>query len=175
MSSPAVMMNTMMNPTRSAPLQFNNVDAELYGFDMDWHWQFASNWSLSGLVNYVRGERRDIDDNLYRIAPPNTSVRLSYSAANWEASVESVLYASQDDVSDTNREKKSAGYGLINLAGNWQVLPSVQLAAGVENVFDKNYQDHLGGYNRVMNSDVEQGERLPGYGRNLFARVLYTF
>jgi len=54
-------------------------------------------------------------------------------------------------------------------------LPSVQLAAGVENVFDKNYQDHLGGYNRVTNSDVEQGERLPGYGRNLFARVLYTF
>ena len=175
MSSPAVMMNTMMNPTRSAPLQFNNVDAELYGFDMDWHWQFASNWSLSGLVNYVRGERRDIDDNLYRIAPPNTSVRLSYSAANWGASVESVLYASQDDVSDTNREKKSAGYGLINLAGNWQILPSVQLAAGVENVFDKNYQDHLGGYNRVMNSDVEQGDRLPGYGRNLFARVLYRF
>ena len=123
----------------------------------------------------MRGELRDIDDNLYRIAPPNTSVRLSYSAANWGASVESVLYASQDEVSDTNREKKSAGYGLINLAGNWQVLPSVQLAAGVENVFDKNYQDHLGGYNRVMNSDVEQGDRLPGYGRNLFARVLYRF
>ncbi|MEP1470556.1 MAG: TonB-dependent receptor [Halieaceae bacterium] len=174
-SSPAFMMNAMMNPTRSAPLQFNNVDAELYGFDMDWRWQLGDNWSLSGLVNYVRGERRDIDDNLYRIAPPNASVRLNYNATNWGVSVENVLYASQDDVSETNREKESAGYGLVNLAGTWQLSPALQLAAGVDNTFDKLYEDHLGGYNRVMNADVEQGSRLPGLGRNVFARVVYTF
>ena len=174
-SSPAVMMNAMMNPTRSAPLQFNNVDAELYGFDMDWRWQLDNNWSLSGLVNYVRGERRDIDDNLYRIAPPNASVRLNYSSEGWGVSVESVLYASQDDVSETNREKESSGYGLVHLAGTWQVSPALQLAAGLDNAFDKLYEDHLGGYNRVMNADVEQGNRLPGLGRNVFARVVYTF
>ena len=175
MSSPAVMMNNMMNPARSSALQFNNVDAELYGFDMDWHWQLDDNWALSGLVNYVRGKRRDIDDDLYRIAPPNTSVRLNYSAATWAASFESVLYASQDDVSATNQEQTSAGYGLVNLSGKWQVLPSVQLAAGVDNALDKHFEDHLGGYNRAINPDINQGDRLPGYGRNLFARVLYTF
>lgn len=175
MSSSAVMMSSMMNPTGSPPLQFNNVDAELYGFDMDWRWQLDDNWSLSGLVNYVRGKRRDIDDNLYRIAAPNTSVRLGYNNATWAASIESVLYASQDKVSATNREQTSDSYGLINLSGSWQVLPSVQLAAGVDNALDKHFEDHLGAYNRVINPDIAQGSRLPGYGRNLFARVLYTF
>ena len=174
-SSPAIMMSAMMNPTRSVPLQFNNVDAELYGFDMDWRLQLGGNWSLSGLLNYVRGQRRDIDDNLYRIAPPNASVRLNYSAANWGVSVENVLYASQDDVSETNREKETAGYGLVNFAGTWQVSSALQLAAGVDNAFDKLYEDHLGGYNRAMNTDVDQGSRLPGLGRNVFARLVYTF
>ena len=175
MSSPAAMMSRMMNPTRSGPLQFNNVDAELYGFDMDWQWQLNTNWSLSGLVNYVRGERRDISDNLYRIAPPNTSLRLNYSTQNWTASLENVLYASQEDVSATNNEKKSPGYGVVNISGNWQALPELQLAAGISNVLDKHYRDHLGGYNRVANPDIALGSRLPGYGRNLFARLLYTF
>ena len=165
----------MMNPDRSGPLQFNNVDAELYGFDMDWQWQLNANWSLSGLVNYVRGERRDIDDNLYRIAPPNTSLRLNYSTRTWTASLENVLYASQDNVSTTNNEKSSAGYGIVNFNGSWQALSAVQLAAGIDNLFDKHYRDHLGGYNRAANPDIATGSRLPGYGRNFFARLLYTF
>ncbi len=175
MGSSALMMSRMMNPSRADPLRFNNVDAELYGFDMDWRWQLTSNWSVSGLLNYVRGKRRDIDDNLYRIAPPNTSLRLGYEATSWAVSIESILYASQDDVSSTNRERKTAGYGLLNFSGTWQVLPSLQLAAGVDNLFDKHYGDHLGGYNRVSNPDIATGDRLPGNGRNVFGRVLYTF
>jgi len=174
-SSPAAMMSRMLNPTRSGPLQFNNVDAELYGFDMDWQWQLDANWSLSGLVNYVRGKRRDINDNLYRIAPPNTSLSLNYNRQNMTASLENVLYASQDDVSAINSEKSSSGYGIVNMSGSWQALPSMQLAAGIENVLDKHYRDHLGGYNRVENADIAIGSRLPGYGRNVFARLLYTF
>jgi hypothetical protein len=36
-------------------------------------------------------------------------------------------------------------------------------------------RDHLGGYNRAANPDIVRGERLPGYGINAFARVLYEF
>ena len=53
------MMNTMNGSNNPDPLQFNNVDAELYGFDMDWAWQMGEHWSMSGLVNYVRGKRDD--------------------------------------------------------------------------------------------------------------------
>ena len=169
------MMNNMNGTNMPAPLQFNNVDAELYGFDMDWTWQLGEHWTASGLLNYVRGKRDDINDNLYRIAPPNATFGLSYAAANWSAGVENVVYAKQDDVSDTNSERKTSGYGIVNLNASWQATAKLQLAAGVDNLFDKRYRDHLGGYNRAANPDIARGERLPGYGINAFARVVYEF
>ena len=178
-AAPAVMFVRMMNVANGSnmpdPLQFNNVDAELYGFDVDWTWQLGEHWTASGLLNYVRGKRDDINDDLYRIAPPNATLRLSYTTKNWSASVENVLYAEQDNVSETNSEKETSGYGIVNLNASWQATPKLQLAAGLDNVFDKKYDDQLGGYNRVSNSDIARGERLPGYGVNAFARLVYEF
>jgi outer membrane receptor protein involved in Fe transport len=50
-----------------------------------------------------------------------------------------------------------------------------QQELGVDNIFDKSFQDHLGGYNRAENPDLVKRERLPGYGRNLFVRASYDF
>lgn len=176
---PATMMVRMMNQAsggnRADPLQFSNVEAELYGFDMDWAWAVTEQLKVSGLVNYVRGKRRDIDDSLYRIAPPNMTFRLAYDAGRWDAMIETIVYAAQNNVSETNREETSSGYASINLGGTWHVSPSLQLAIGVDNVLDRKYAPHLGGYNRVMNPDVSVGERLPAMGTNLFGRMVYTF
>lgn len=169
------MMNMMQGMNRAAPLQFRNVEAELYGFDMDWRVRLDDRWSLRGVVNYVRGERRDVDDDLYRIAPLNGSVSLGYARGTWQAEVEAIAYAAQDDVSATNREQTSSGYATVNLRGMWQVRPSLQLALGIENLFDRRYAPHLGGYNRVRNPDVGVMERLPAPGVNVFGRVQYVF
>ena len=177
--TPAVALVRMMNNRNGTdnpdPLQFNNVDARLYGFDMDWAGQLDDQWSLSGIVNYVRGERDDTSDNLYRIAPANASFRLNYAGANWTAGVEGVVYDRQDKVSDTNGERETSGYGLVNLSATWQATGQLQLAAGVDNLLDREYEDHLNGYNRAVNPDIASGERLPGYGINAFARVMYQF
>ncbi|MEM8661278.1 MAG: TonB-dependent receptor, partial [Pseudomonadota bacterium] len=169
------MMNMMNGTNNPPPLEFNNVDAEIYGFDMDWSYQINRNWALSGIVNYVRGERDDINDNLYRIAPPNATFRLSYAQPDWSASIESVLYDEQNDVSETNSEQTTSGYGIVNISGTWQATDALQLAAGVDNLFDNEYENHLNGYNRVNNPDIARGDRLPGYGINAFARVMYSF
>jgi len=47
----------------------------------------------------------------------------------------------------------------------------VDIAPGVENIFDKVNQDHLGGYNRVTGSDVALRERLYSKGRNYYIRI----
>jgi iron complex outermembrane receptor protein len=169
------MMNAMNGTDRADPLQFNNVEARLYGFDMDWSLRLGERLSLGGLVNYVRGERRDIDDDLYRIAPLNATLRLDYADGPWSATLETVAYAAQDNVSATNREQTSPGYGTVNLRGVWQATHSLQLALGVDNLFDREYAPHLGGYNRVRNPDIAMLQRLPAPGINLFGRVLYTF
>ncbi|MEJ2535316.1 MAG: TonB-dependent receptor [Gammaproteobacteria bacterium] len=53
------------------PLVFANVDAVLWGMDMPWRIGLGNGWRLDGVVSYVRGKRRDIDDDLFRIAPLN--------------------------------------------------------------------------------------------------------
>ncbi len=169
------MMNMMNGSSNAAPLEFNNVDAEFYGFDMDWSYQIDSRWSVNGVINYVRGKRDDINDDLYRIAPANTLFALNYQAGQWALTTEAVFYAEQNNVSKTNSEQKTAGYGLLNIKGYTQLSNELRLGFGLDNVFDKHYRNHLTGYNRAMNSDIPRGERLPGYGRNVFARIDYQW
>jgi len=168
------MMNMMNGTSAPNPLEFQNVDAEFYGLDLDWGWQLSERWSLAGVLNYVRG--KTTDDNAYRIPPLNGLVALNYEATRWGLGAESFFASRQDDVAAFNGEAETAGYGIFNLHGHWQVSPMIRLSAGVENLTDKEYSDHLAGINRVNgNPDIPVGERLPGFGRNFFARFDLSF
>jgi iron complex outermembrane receptor protein len=156
-------------------LQYANVDATLYGGDAPWGVALNDNWSLDGVVSYVRGKRDDISDNLYRIAPLNGRATLTYRRTNWWTAAEGVAYADQDKVSKTNRETKSDGYLLLNLRAGIALVRNLVLSAGVDNVFDKHYADHLSGINRVVGTDVALGERIPGYGRNYYASLKLSY
>jgi len=153
------------------PLRWDNVDARLIGIDLDAGYDFDGPLRIDGVVNYVRGTRRDIDDNLYRISPPNMTVGLTFEASHWSATVEGRAVAKQSKVSATNSELTTSGYTLLSLYGDWQVKENVTLSAGVENLFDQVYRDHLSGYNRNGFGDVPVGERIPGSGRGLFLRL----
>ncbi len=170
-----VRMMNMMNGTNMAdPLEFRNVDAELYGADLDWSWQVSERVALEGVVNYVRGTTAH--DNLYRIAPLNGFVALRYDRPRWGVSLESFMAADQNHVAAFNGEPESDSWATFNLNGYAYLTPAVRLSGGVENLADKDYADHLSGINRVMgNPDLGVGERLPGAGRNLFARIDVTF
>lgn len=165
----AIMLATMMSG--QAPLQFNNIDAELYGIDGAYSIIINDNWRLDGMLGYVRGKNRDDGDNLYRIAPLNHRLKLSWRHQDLTASLESVMYAAQSKTAKFNSEQKTGGYGLLNLYGEYQVTAAARIHAGIENVLDKNYADHLGGYNRNADSDIGIGDRLPGRGRGLYAGV----
>ena len=168
-NSPVEMIANMNgDPT---PLRWANVDARLIGFDFDAGYDFEGPLRLDGVVNYVRGERRDIDDNLYRIAPPNVMVGLTYEQPVWSATIEGRAVADQNKVSDTNSERPTDGYVVISAYGDWHIGDGVKLSAGVENLFDDVYEDHLSGYNRNGFGDVPIGERLPGTGRGVFLRL----
>jgi len=157
------------------PLRFANVDAKLYGFDMDMGLTLTQHLHMDGSFSYVRGKRKDINDNLYRIAPARGTVSLTYEGGDWYVRGESRLVAAQDKVSATNSEARTAGYAIFNLYAGWWIGPRVKLTAGVENLFNRYYEDHLAGYNRISNSDVALGARLPGAGTNAFLSVEYSF
>lgn len=141
---------------------------------------------LSGQVSYVCGKRRNINDDLFHIAPPRTSASLTRQYGNGSATIEGVLVAKQTKISDeltdnlanpNNNNASTPGYGLINLYGQYAPtsLLDLTLQAGVENLLDKDYTDHLNGFNRVPGNSVDIGERLPGQGINAFVTVGVSF
>ena len=175
---PIMDMNTVMVSTMNGdatPLQFTNVDAELYGADATWGYVFGSRWHVDGVVTYVRGRRRDTADDLYRITPLRATAALSYMGDGWSLTVEGVGVAEQEKVSATNGETRTGGHGLLNIHGEWQVNANATVTAGIENALDHRYADHLAGFNRVTGSDVPVGARLPGAGLNAFIRVGFVY
>jgi iron complex outermembrane receptor protein len=156
-------------------LEFSNVEALLYGVDLEGGVDLPGPFQLDGTLSYVVGERRDIDDDLYRIAPLRGRVTLGFRLSQWHAAVEGVLAARQDRVSKTNRETGTPGYGIMNLYAGWEPLSGLRLTVGIDNVTDALYRDHLSGINRVANSDVAQGARIPGAGRNFYGRVAWRW
>lgn len=157
------------------PLLFANVDAKYYGFDVEALFQLSDSINLRSVASIVRGKRKDISDDLYRISPDNMLLAVDYRRNNWSTSFETVLYASQDHVSLTNLEAKTDGYAVVNLTGRWNVSSDLELGAGINNLLDNEYEDHLSGYNRAYNPDIATGARLPGLGRSLYARMMWYF
>lgn len=152
-------------------LQFNNVDAKLYGIDANWYATLTAEWQLDGTISYVRGKRRDTSDDLYRIAPLTAHTTLSYVQPKWRVGVEAVTVAKQNQVSEQNDEQETSGYTLFNVSGNYQVTPQLLISAGVNNVFDREYADHLAGVNRVVGVDIPEDERILGLGRSAFINL----
>jgi iron complex outermembrane receptor protein len=167
------MVSQMM--TGAPALEFANVDAEIYGVDLAFKVELAEHWYVDGIASYARGRRTDVSDNLYRLAPPNASLGLTFERESLSATAEVVAYARQDKVSTYNDEQATPGYGLVNAALAWYPLDALRLEVRVDNLFDKAYQDHVAGINRANGSDIPVGERLYGAERTLSAGVIFNF
>ncbi len=176
-----VSRNANGDPT---PLMFANTDAEFTGMDMTFGFRISDNWRVEGIWSMVDGEREDISDNLYRINPDNARLSVYYETTDFSAKLEQVIVMEQDDISLTNtldptnpnnNSNPTDNYELTNAFLSWAASDEITWSAGVENIFDEEYTDHLTGFNRVLGSVVPQGSRMIGQGRNIFARLQYRW
>lgn len=153
------------------PLLFRNVEADLMGIDLDFSARLTPQLLIEGTGSYVRGRRLDVDDDLFRLPPANMRVAAIWQEARWALGAEMIAAADQNRISATNGETPGLGYTVFGLFGEFNLSPGLALSAGVENLFDRFYQPHLAGLNRVGASSVAPGERLPGVGRGAWLRL----
>jgi iron complex outermembrane receptor protein len=166
-------LGTMMSGV--APLWFDNVDARIWGVDAAWRYELTDRLLLDGTFTIARGRRADVDDNLYRLAPFNGNIGLTFKAASWWLKSEVSGCMDQDKVSAYNAEQETSGYWLANLAFAWQATDSLRVEARVDNLFDERYQDHVAGINRAGGGELPVGVRLYGAGRTATAGLIYSF
>ena len=173
MNADANRVSMMM--TGQPALQFSNTDAEIWGVDLGWDYRLTDKIVIDGIATFARGKRVDVADHLYRLAPPNASVGLSYAGDSWSFATRVIAYAKQDKVSMFNSEKPTPSYEIVDARINWTPTESLRIEARIQNLFDAYYQDHLTGINRAGGSDIPVGTRLPGAERSLALGLIFDF
>ena len=173
MNQPAMMIAMMMG--NRAPLQWQNVDATLWGGELSGQYRISDSLTLDMSANIVRGKRDDIDDNLFRMSPDTLRTQLHYSVNEYRITLESVLVREQTRTSALQSEPASPGYGLVNIAAHYQLSTEATISLQAKNLFDRAYQPHLAGINRVSDVAIAPGERLFAPGRQVALSFDYRF
>ena len=149
---------------------------------MAWGARLSDALRLDGTAAWVEGRRTDAVDNLYRVAPASATVALSRGEENFKWTFEGVFYAAGGDLSKSivfdeprSTNDETPAFGLFNISARWKTGDGSAFTVGIENVFDNATVNHLSGFNRVGESGVGVGDRLPGPGRSFFARLVYAW
>jgi iron complex outermembrane receptor protein len=128
---------------------YRNVDAELYGFEMEAGIRWASYWSSRATLAYVHARNSDDSRPIAQMPPLNGTVSLEYTRGDWNLGGLVRAEARQDRVEDDpftdsgQDAGKTPGWGTLDLFGRYEGAEHVSLAAGINNVFDRNYAYHV--------------------------------
>jgi iron complex outermembrane receptor protein len=164
-------------------LQYQNVDALLYGVDLSGSYQLGSlpaigSFSMSGVISYVRGNNETTGGYLYHMMPINAKAALQHQWGKWTNRFEIQSVAEKARVSEVRNEMVTPGYSIYNLRSSYQ-WQHARLDLSVENVFNKFYLLPLGGAYVAEGNSMTTGAaafygmNVPGIGRS--ANVAVTF
>ncbi len=155
---------------------YTNVDARFYGGEARATVALTDVLFLEGGASYVKGKKdtdtfRNItDDDIAEIPPLKGRIALRLDTGLYFAQIEAVFHATQNRVDSDLNERKSSGWGIVNLKAGGD-YKNFSLIAGVENLFDKLYYEHLS----YLRDPFSAGIRVPEPGRSLYVNVSYMF
>jgi iron complex outermembrane receptor protein len=158
---------------------YRNVDATLYGVEGSWTWTVGGGWEASASLAWVRAENTSEDRDIAQTPPLNGSVNLDYDASRWRAGA-SLRWAAEQDRVEANPMVNSgldAGetpdWAVLDLYASMSLGSFGDLRAGVDNLFDRRYAEHLNRSN--LDPFNPEAIRVNEPGRVLWARYEYRF
>jgi len=176
----AAVTSSLTAKTGFVYLQYVNQSAQLYGIDVSGYFPVAKtndygSFTATGRLNYVKGENKTTDDNLYNIMPLNAKLALVHHIGKLTSTIEGQLVDAKTHVSQVRNEVATAGYGLLNIRSSYE-WGKVRLDAGIENVLNKFYYLPMGGayvgQGATMSGNaIPWGISMPGYGRSFYAAI----
>ena len=154
---------------KNALIKTNIGEALLYGFEYSIDYMLMNQINIYNTLSYVRGLNQKDDQDLPQISPLNSIIGIEYFPFEWmSADFSSIIFAEQNKV--VPGEKTTPGYATFNFKLNFINLflgsTKVGFSAGIENMFDKEYRNHL---------STNRGSITTEPGRNFFLRANLTF
>ncbi|PAA24862.1 TonB-dependent copper receptor [Pseudomonas fragi] len=162
--------------------QAQNINARVMGGELGAAYPLTSNWKADATLAYAWGKNTSDGKALPQMPPLDTRLGLTYSEDDWSAGALWRIVARQDRI-DRNAGNvvgkdfdKSAGFGVFSLNGAYRINKNLKVSAGVDNLLDKNYSEHLNmagnaGYGYPANDPRAINEP----GRTLWTKVDVSF
>lgn len=157
-----------------------NVDATIAGAEAGVAYQLTDQIQADISAMYAWGENTTDHTALPQIAPLEGRFNLRYVQDKYNLGLLWRVVAAQDRTS--SREGNiigydvvdSKGFGTLSLNGTYNLQKGIDLSVGIDNVFDKNYAEHL---NKLGSSGFGYAatEQFNNIGRNYWARISMKF
>lgn len=158
-------LSTMTIGANGTKIYEQIANANLEGFELGLSTVLSKNLQLISNARYTKGTDNN-NNSLPLISPLKLTSSLRYAKSKFSLQAENVWAAAQNKVSKMVNEKTTPAYMLFNFRGTYTFKlkqNKLELNAGVENLFDTYYLDHLDWGN------------IPRPGRNIMAGLSYVF
>ena len=135
----------MMGSTSSA----TNVDARIHGAEAGANFRPAKDWTLGGSVAWAWGANTTAGTALPQMTPVEARFTAAWDNGRWSAGALLRMVGGQDRVTlgqgnVVGRDiGPSAGFATFAFNGGYRINDTLQLTAGIDNVFDRTYSEHL--------------------------------
>lgn len=155
---------------RNALVKMNVGKSRLYGFDMSFMYNFYKTFVGYMDLSYVRGEDTENDVNLPQIPPLNGTIGVRTGILKYiNLDLSATLFAEQNKIA--TGEISTPGYAIFNfyvssMPINISNLTHITINAGIENILDKQYRNHLSTNRGMITSEP---------GRNFFVKANIAF
>ncbi len=129
--------------------QAQNIDARIMGGELGAAYKLDENWKADATLAYAWGKNSSDGKALPQMPPLESRLGLSYSRDTWSVGALWRLVAAQNRIAENQGNvvgkdyEKSGGFGVFSLNGAYKVNHNLKLSAGVDNLFDKAYAEHL--------------------------------
>jgi iron complex outermembrane receptor protein len=155
---------------------FHNVDATLYGAEVSAVVRIGSRWSVPASAAYVRTENDTTGGPLPEIPPLEGRVAARYALtgrmAGW-VELGGRFVDGQHRIDAAFGEDRTPGFAAWHLRSRLELGHGIELQAGVENLFDREYNEHLTREAVQPVEDLVAGGEIPEPGRSFVLALRY--
>ncbi len=153
-----------------------NIDATTWGGEAGLVYAMSTDWRLDGSLAYVQGYNDTDHMALGQMPPFEARIGAEYDDKVWSfgallrgVAAQNRYAANQGNIAGQDIGR-SGGFGVFSIHGGWRTSKRVQLAAGVDNVFNKTYAEHLSRAGSMVQGYTTT-QRVNEPGRNIWIKA----
>jgi iron complex outermembrane receptor protein len=146
--------------------RYINGDAAFWGAEGRLAYRFAPGWMAHAQAAYLWGQDRTLGEPALGISPFRTDLALRFDRNGpWYAQAVGHFVAAQDRVATSRNESPTDGFTTFDLTAGWRSGGGFDLHAGIMNVTDEQYVNHLNARNPFTRQARSPGVRSRQRGR----------